>query len=116
LDKIKINNLRFHAYHGHLPVERKTGNTFVVDLVLHTSLVESGNSDDLNHTLDYVAIMDAVEKVMQTPSDLIEHVAERIAQSIKASFDGVEEIEVTVKKQKPPLHFDVESVEVTIYR
>lgn len=108
--------MRFHAFHGHLPVERKTGNTFVVDLVLFTNLKTSGTSDYLTDTVDYVSIMSLVETIMKTPSDLIEHVAERIAVAIKQQFAAVDKLEVTVKKQKPPLHFDVESVEVTICR
>ncbi|MGB0390516.1 MAG: dihydroneopterin aldolase [Salibacteraceae bacterium] len=115
-DKIRINNLRFHAYHGHLPVERKTGNTFVVDLVIHCDLDKSGRSDNLNDTVDYVTVMKLVEDEMLIPTDLIENVAHRIALSIKNNLKLVEQIEVTVKKQKPPLRFDLDAVEVTIVR
>lgn len=116
MDKIKINDLKFHAFHGHLPVERKTGNTFVVDLVLGVALSKSGASDQLEDTVDYVAIMQIVEDEMAIPSDLIEHVATRIANKLRAQFTEIESLEVTVKKQKPPLHFDVKSVEVTVCR
>lgn len=115
-DKIRINNLRFNAFHGHLPVERKTGNTFVVDLVIYCDLNKSGRSDDLKDTVDYVAVMKLVEDEMLIPTDLIENVAHRIAESIKTNLTLVDKIEVTVKKQKPPLRFDLDAVEVTIVR
>ena len=115
-DFISIKDLRFHAYHGHLPAERITGNTFVVDLKVETDLSISGKSDDLNDTVNYVSIMELVSEVMEIPSDLIEHVAERIATSIKKNHTSVKAVEVTVKKQKPPLHFDLKAVEVTIRR
>lgn len=115
-DFISIKDLRFHAYHGHLPAERITGNTFVVDLKIETDLSISGKSDNLEDTVDYVSIMELVTEVMETPSDLIEHVAERIAATIKKKHDTISGLEVTVKKQKPPLHFDLKAVEVTIRR
>ncbi len=115
-DFISIKDLRFHARHGHLPAERITGNTFVVDLKIETDLSVSGKSDNLNDTVDYVSIMELVTKEMEVPSDLIEHVAERIAHSIKKTHAAVTAVEVTVKKQKPPLHFDLKAVEVTIRR
>ncbi len=115
-DFISIKDLRFHAFHGHLPLERITGNTFIVDLKIETDLSISGNSDNLNDTVDYVSIMELVSLEMEIPSDLIEHVAERIAKAIKAKHSTITAIEVTVKKQKPPLHFDLKAVEVTIRR
>lgn len=115
-DYISIKDLKFHAFHGHLPVERVTGNTFVIDLKIETDLSVSGKTDRLDDTVDYVSIMELVSVEMETPSDLIEHVAERIAQSIKSKHQTITAIEVTVKKQKPPLHFDLKAVEVTIRR
>ena len=115
-DSIKINGLRFHAFHGHLPVERKTGNTFIVDLILNVDLLKSGISDKLEDTVNYVSVMDIVTQEMQTPSDLIEHVAERIATRLKAELTLIESMEITVKKEKPPLQFDLQGVEVTIKR
>lgn len=115
-DKITINNLRFHALHGHLPEERLTGNTFVVDLVLWVDLNPSGISDDLNDTVDYVQVMQIVKDVMAIPSDLIENVAHRISVSLKENLPLIQKMEVTVKKQKPPLSFDLDGVEVTLIR
>lgn len=115
-DTIFIRDLKFHAKHGHLPIERITGNTFVVDIIIDTDLSVSGKSDDLKDTVDYVSVMELTQKEMEIPSDLIEHVAERIAASIKTNLSGVQAVEVTVKKQKPPLSFDLNGVEVCIRR
>ena len=108
--------MRFHAFHGHLPVERKTGNTFVVDLILNVDLQKSGLSDKLEDTVNYVDVMDIITQEMNIPSDLIEHVAERIATSLKKELPLIKSLEITVKKEKPPLHFDLQGVEVSLKR
>ncbi|MGY8951876.1 MAG: dihydroneopterin aldolase [Flavobacteriales bacterium] len=115
-DSIKINSMRFHAFHGHLPVERKTGNTFVVDLILNVDLQKSGLSDKLEDTVNYVDVMDIITQEMNIPSDLIEHVAERIATRLKKELPLIKSLEITVKKEKPPLHFDLQGVEVSLKR
>tara|TARA_B100000508_G_scaffold116010_1_gene95289 strand:+ start:11709 stop:12062 length:354 start_codon:yes stop_codon:yes gene_type:complete len=115
-DSIKINNLRFHALHGHLPVERKTGNTFIVDLLINVDLNLAGKSDKLEDTVDYVAVMNLITEEMNIPSDLIENVAHRIAERLKKEIPQIESLEVTVKKEKPPLGFDLKGVEVTLKR
>lgn len=115
-DQIKINGLRFHAFHGHLPVERKTGNTFIVDLILNVNLEKSGLSDQLEDTVNYVEVMDIITEEMEVASDLVEHVAQRIATRLKRDLTLIESLEVTVKKEKPPLQFDLQGVEVTLKR
>ena len=115
-DQIKINDMRFHAFHGHLPVERKTGNTFIVDLILDVDLEKSGLSDKLEDTVNYVEVMQIITEEMKTPSDLIEHVAQRIATRLKIDLPLIKSLEITVKKEKPPLQFDLQGVEVTLKR
>lgn len=115
-DQIKINDMRFHAFHGHLPVERKTGNTFIVDLILNVDLNKSGLSDKLEDTVNYVEVMEIVTSEMDIPSDLIEHVAERIATRLKKELTLIKSLEITVKKEKPPLYFDLQGVEVCLKR
>ena len=108
--------MRFHAFHGHLPVERKTGNTFVVDLILNVDLKKSGLSDKLEDTVNYVDVMDIITQEMNISSDLIEHVAERIATRLKKELPLIKSLEKKKKKEKPPLHFDLQGVEVSLKR
>lgn len=108
--------MRFNAFHGHLPVERKTGNTFIVDLILNVDLQKSGLSDKLEDTVNYVEVMHIITQEMNIPSDLIEHVAERIASRLKKELPLIKSLEITVKKEKPPLHFDLQGVEVSLKR
>lgn len=41
-DKLLLNGLVFHGYHGVYQHERETGQRFVVDLELSTNLIKAG--------------------------------------------------------------------------
>jgi dihydroneopterin aldolase len=55
-----------------------------------------------------------VQKEMQQPSDLLEHVAWRIKHALHESFPQVREVKVKVAKQAPPLDLPVAWAEVEI--
>lgn len=115
-DEIALTGLRAIGYHGVFPEERVEGQLFIVDVVLHLSLVAAAAGDDLASTVHYGELANRVVKAVETdPVDLIETVAERVAQ-IALSYPVVEEVAVTVHKPSAPIEVPFSDVSVTIRR
>jgi dihydroneopterin aldolase len=114
MDILRLKNMRFYAYHGVLPEEKRIGQWFEVDLEVKTDLQKAGLSDQLEDTLDYSRLLKLVQKVVTGEKfNLIEALAERIAQKIAESFSA-RELTVRVRKPNPPspTHFDGAEVEI----
>ena len=108
--KISLNAMRFYAYHGVLPQEKKVGNWFSVDLELSVDLARPALSDQLQDTLNYAA----VEEEMAIPSELLEHAAGRILRRIRGQFPQVEGIMVRLTKEYPPFKGQVGGASVSL--
>lgn len=117
-DRIQLRGLRAVGTHGALPEEHERGQPFEVDLDIGADLAAAGRSDDLADTIDYGAVAAAVAAVMGGPhADLLEHLAERIAEAVLAVAGPLaEEVTVTVRKLRPPVALDLASSAVTIVR
>lgn len=98
-DKILLEGMVFHGYHGTLDAERTLGQRFVVDLAMYLDLGPAGRSDDLALTVDYgEAHRRAREIVEGEPVDLTETLAERIAAALLADHPPVSAVRVKVAK------------------
>lgn len=103
-DEILLEGLRFYAYHGVNPEERALGQRFSVDVALAVDLHPAGVSDDLAATVSYSAVYKTVRRIVEgEPRNLIEAVAETIADAIFTEFLPVERVAVTVRKLEAPL-------------
>src|SRR5699024_12885093 len=92
--------MEFYGYHGLFKEEKKLGQRFVVDVELSTSLKAAGESDDMNDSIDYGKVFDAVKDIVEGKArNLIEAVAEEIAASLLKSFPSLEACSVKVTKQ-----------------
>lgn len=111
---IHINGIRIRAYHGCLDEEAVIGGDYIVNAELHCDLRKAAASDDLNDTIDYVAVYNIVKEEMAIRSKLIEQVAKRIIDRMKKDFPALEGGSVTVVKLRPPMNGDVEQVSVTL--
>lgn len=117
LDKgyILLSDLRFHAFHGVLPQERLVGGNFVVDLRVGYPLAQAMTSDQVDDTLNYASLYALVEREMQQPSSLLEHVVGRIAQAIAKTFPQTLSIDLTLTKQNPPMGADCKGAGVEMH-
>jgi len=97
--------MTFCGHHGYLPFERQTGQRFVVDLTLSVDLRSPGRSDQLADTIDYGAVYGDVKRVVEGPPhfDLIESVAESVAQEVLARDERVAAVTVRVGKPQAPI-------------
>ena len=57
-DRIFINGLSLHAYHGVMPYEGKVGQTFTIDLELEIDLADAARSDKVADTVSYDKVVD----------------------------------------------------------
>lgn len=112
---ILLRDLRFHAFHGVLPQERLVGGNFVVDLRVGYPLAQAMTSDRVDDTLNYASLYALVEREMQQPSSLLEHVAGRIAQTIAKTFPQALSIDLTLTKQNPPMGADCKGAGVEMH-
>ena len=113
MDKVRVHGLRFHAKHGCHPEERLVGGVFEVDVTVNAVFDHAASSDNIEDAIDYVRIMTLCESVMRRPRNLIESVAKEIGLEILNAFDGASSVEVTVRKMKPPVAYDLSHVSVS---
>lgn len=112
---IELEGMEFHAFHGVLEHEKLEGNLFIVDFKGEVDMSKAAESDQLEDTLNYALIYDAVAKEMETPSELLEHVAGRIIKAIAADYPQLESFSVRVSKKQPPVAGPVHWSRVTLF-
>lgn len=98
-----IKNMRFHAHHGVMEQERCVGGDFLVSVEVKANIQKAFRTDNVGDTINYAAMYKIVKKEMSTPSDLLEHVAARIAETIMQEFDNASEVMVEITKTNPPM-------------
>ena len=106
--------MKFHAYHGCFDFEKRDGNTFLVSVEMDLDTDISGKTDNLEDTLNYQEVYDVVKREMEIPSNLIEHVGQRILDALINEFPKLKSVTVKLSKLNPPLGGDVESVSIEI--
>ena len=111
---IKLEEMEFKAYHGVYPEEREKGNLFTVNLSFMADTSLAQQTDNIADTVDYVAIYHLVEKEMQQPSNLLEHLAQRIKSSVEQNNAGITNVQVSVSKQNPPVNGTINKVTVVL--
>ena len=114
MSTIAIEGMEFYSYHGHFEEESVIGTKFNLDLYIETNTEKAEKSDNLNDTVNYLAVYQVVKKEMEKPSYLIENVARRILDAVMESFSAIESAEIKFRKMNPPLGGQMESVSITL--
>jgi len=112
---ISLRNVRFHAFHGVMPQERRVGADFLINLRVGYPLEQAMQSDEVGDTLNYAALYEVVNAEVMQPSNLLEHVAGRIADAIVKHFPQVTSIDLELTKQNPPMGADCDGAGVEIH-
>ena len=112
---IRLNSVRFHAFHGVLPQEKTVGGDFVVSMRLGYDISRAMESDDVADTLNYAEVYELVRREMSIPSNLLEHVAGRIVQAVLSAFPAVTSIDLELTKENPPMGADCKGAGVEIH-
>ena len=100
---IRMEGMKFYAYHGVLPQENLVGANYYIDLRLKTDFSRAAETDELEGTVNYADIHAAVKEEMQITSQLLEHVCQRIARRIFHDFPTIETIDISLSKENPPM-------------
>lgn len=112
---IILREVRFHAFHGVMPQERKVGADFTVSLRVGVDLSLPVESDDVADTLNYATLYEVVKQQMEIPSQLLEHVAGRVGKAVMDTFPQVTGVDVTLTKLNPPMGADCAGASVELH-
>jgi len=113
---IEIENMEFHANHGHYAEEQVIGNTFLVDLRIEYNSEKAQKSDNLKDTVNYQIAFEIVKREMGKKSHLLENVGNRILESLFQELQDIEAAEVKVSKMNPPMGGKIERVSVKLIK
>lgn len=116
-DRICLTGLTVHGHHGVLAQEKRDGHDFVIDVALEIDTAPAARDDALGRTVNYAEVAHAVADVVAGGSlDLIETLAQRVADAVLASQVLVRAVEVTVHKPTAPIDLPFADVSVAIRR
>jgi dihydroneopterin aldolase len=116
LDQIALTGLRVRGFHGVLASERRTGQDFLLDVVLHLDTRAAAAGDDLTATVDYGQVAVAVAGIVAGPPvQLIETLAERVALWCLEQ-PRVVVVDVVVHKPHAPVHGEFDDISVAVRR
>lgn len=139
-DKIHLNDLQFHAYHGVLPSEKSLGQKFLINVEMKTKRRNTLSAfdtetptptssktsteevlkahDRIEHTVDYAKAFTLIKSIVVSgpQRDLIETVGEDIAGQILRQFASVDEVKVSVEKPHVAIDGDLRSLGISLVR
>ena len=116
-DRILINGLSLHAYHGVMAHEAKVGQSFTIDLELAIDLSDAARSDKVVDTVSYDKVVQCASEVFCAQRfRLIEAAAGKVADAVLAGFPRVRKIKVTIHKPHAPVAATFNDVGVTLMR
>jgi dihydroneopterin aldolase len=116
MDVIELRGLRALGLCGVLPEERDRRQPLEVDLDVKADLTRAVDDDMLDHTIDYGAVCEIVERVItEEKFELLERLAGRIAEVVLTD-QRVEAVEVSVRKLRPPVAQQLDTAGVRIAR
>jgi dihydroneopterin aldolase len=116
VDRIFISGIREMGVHGVLPEEQVRPQPFQVDVELIVDVTAAGESDELEDTVDYSAVCEAVGRVVTSEHHrLLERLATRIAEVCRAD-PRVVGVVVEVRKLHPPVRALLDYVAVRVER
>ena len=116
LDVIALRGLACRGFHGVYEHERRDGQTFVVDAVLHLDTRPAAASDDVADTVHYGELAARLAAIVEgEPVNLLERLAARLADACLAD-PRVALAEGTVHKPQAPVPPPFADVAVTVRR
>jgi dihydroneopterin aldolase len=111
-----LANMQFQGRHGYYDHELLAPQPFEVDVELLLNLQPAGIDDDLEQSVDYGRVYDAVRQIVESTSfRLLEALAEAISHELLADFD-VTEVVVRIRKPEVQLGGPLDHAAVEIHR
>lgn len=115
--KISLKNMVFYGFHGVYEFERELGQRFFLDIDMTANLEKAGKSDQLEDTIDYVAVYNLTKNIVENKRfQLLEALSYHIADEVLRMQPLVEEAVVRVRKPSVPIAAALDCVEVEAVR
>lgn len=111
---IEIENMEFFAYHGCFEAEQVVGNKFLVNACLHYDCSKPAVSDHIEDALSYQTAYEIIAREMMKRSHLLEHVAQRMLNSLYEAFPQLQYARIKISKMNPPLGGQIRCTSVTL--
>lgn len=111
---IELRNVHLFAHHGVMQQEREIGAWFTIDIEIGIDNCSCAESDLIDGTVSYADVYDILCREMEQPSNLLEHVCNRISKRIYGTFGQVNSIRITLCKDTPPMGGDRLKAAVTL--
>lgn len=109
--------MEFEGYTGCLDFEKVEGQRFIVSLDLFCDRIKGCYTDELSDTVDYAGVFEIVKQTVSSDhGNLIERLAQKIADNVLSSDKKIAKVKVTVSKPEAPVKGIFETMEVTIER
>ncbi|NGP60624.1 dihydroneopterin aldolase [Paenibacillus thiaminolyticus] len=115
-DRMQLHRMEFFGKHGVFAEERALGQRWIVDLDLQIDLQKAGQSDKLEDSINYAEVFYSVKSIVEGQSyQLVEALAERIAEGVLDGYPAIQEAHVRVTKPHPPfdIHFQGVTIDIT---
>ncbi len=109
---VEIDRLKVRAFHGVLEQERKVGNDF--EVTVKVDFPWDIDSDSIDNTLNYAELIALIQKEVDIPSALLEHVAGRIYRRISSRWDSVTGGYIRIAKLTPPVTAQLAAAAVSL--
>lgn len=117
MDSIVLKNMVFFGYTGCFEEEKRNGQKFVVTIEIYFDRITGCDTDKLEDTANYADICDGAKTIVENDSgNLIEHLAQKIADMVLIKAPSACSCAVTVGKPNAPVDAVFETMEVRIER
>ena len=114
MNRVELVDMHFYAYHGCFKEEQIIGNNFLVNFWAEVDMSKPAATDNIEDALNYQEVYNVIKEQMMIKSHLLENVARRILDAVKAKFPYIEKAEVQISKINPPLGGKVFASRVTM--
>lgn len=99
MDKVLIEGLRVNAVIGVFEWERQIEQPVLIDLVMSVDTRAAALSDDIQDAVNYALVAEQVAELTKSlKSQLLETLANKMAEMILSNFSAVQTVQVKVKK------------------
>jgi len=108
-----INNLKLYGYHGVREHEKKDGQFFLFNIIIHIRDLDFAESDKLESTLNYSDVIKEIRRINDNERfDLLETFCQVLAECLAGMSKLVKRVDVRIEKPSPPIDEELDSVGV----
>ena len=117
MDQIQIKDLECYSHHGVLKEENVLGQKFLVSATMYCDTKKAGLTDELAYSVNYAEAAHLIyEHMQENQYQLLETIAEKLADLLLHAYPCLEQVDISVKKPWAPILLPLDTVSVTISR